>query len=289
MYPPIFFIIMLASLDMACAKSLNEIIAERQTAPQDQGGGPAPTPSGGSSMHENMRDRMKALELPKAALEEKLTEALKEHIPHDFSVQLGQMPLLTHCAKQLLHPEVVSVSLNDQQTHFTSEVVACEGQKPVVVTGKIEALLEVPVLNRVVHFGDLITESDITSLKVPQRLVSKQMVTRVSDVIGCQPRCAILKMNTPLQMRDLERPFDVRKDSAVTISFVRPKMHIILKGKALENGRRGDSIKVLNEESKKTIRATVEGAGHVFVPAPLYPINMETESEDEWVDNKAKP
>jgi flagella basal body P-ring formation protein FlgA len=57
----------------------------------------------------------------------------------------------------------------------------------------------------------------------------------------------------------------VARNDSVTITFSVPGIMLTARGQALEPGAQGDVINVVNIQSKKTIRATVAGPGHVTV------------------------
>jgi flagella basal body P-ring formation protein FlgA len=113
------------------------------------------------------------------------------------------------------------------------------------------------------------------------------MVTQVSELIGTQVKVASLSANTPVFKRFLERPFDVNKGSTISIAYVHPHMSMTTKGKALENGRRGDVISVKNLDSQKTIQVTIDGAAHGFVEASVSPED-EVETPDDLAQDLAE-
>ena len=53
----------------------------------------------------------------------------------------------------------------------------------------------------------------------------------------------------------------------VTLHYEVPGVVITMRGKALESGSEGDTVSVLNEQSKRTLQGTVTSAGHVTMMA----------------------
>ena len=70
-----------------------------------------------------------------------------------------------------------------------------------------------------------------------------------------------------LRQTDLGKAELVARNDNVTITFQVPGITLTMRGKALEGGAQGDTINVLNVQSKRSIQATVAGAGHVVVAA----------------------
>jgi len=65
---------------------------------------------------------------------------------------------------------------------------------------------------------------------------------------------------------DILRPVDMKRGDAVTILLESGPMRITTRGLACQNGRSGDTIRVVNLDSKREIAARIEGAGVVSVP-----------------------
>ena len=70
-----------------------------------------------------------------------------------------------------------------------------------------------------------------------------------------------------LRQTDLAKPEVVARNDNVTITFQVPGITLTVRGKALEGGSLGDTVNVLNVQSKRSIQATVAGPGHVIVAA----------------------
>lgn len=64
------------------------------------------------------------------------------------------------------------------------------------------------------------------------------------------------------------RPELVRQNEAVTITYEAPGLFLSMRGKALDAGAEGDTVNVLNVQSKRTVQGTVTGPGRVTLAAP---------------------
>jgi flagella basal body P-ring formation protein FlgA len=65
---------------------------------------------------------------------------------------------------------------------------------------------------------------------------------------------------------DLLHPVDMKRGEAVVIVLESGPMRLTTRGVACQNGRSGDTIRVVNLDSKREIQARIEGAGVVCVP-----------------------
>jgi flagella basal body P-ring formation protein FlgA len=57
----------------------------------------------------------------------------------------------------------------------------------------------------------------------------------------------------------------VGRNEAVTLIYQVPGIVLSARGKAMEAGREGDTVNVLNVQTKRTIQGTVTGPGRVTV------------------------
>ena len=138
-------------------------------------------------------------------------------------------------------------------------------EKTVSVTpiqGRYEAVMTVPVLTRQTVDTDVITDADIAMLDVPERLVRKDTVRRMSDIIGKSPKRSI-SANRPIRLTEVNLPAIVKKGASVEIVYSAPYMNIRTTGKALEDGSLGSTVRVKNTESDRSISARVVSAGVV--------------------------
>lgn len=71
-----------------------------------------------------------------------------------------------------------------------------------------------------------------------------------------------------LYLSQIEQPLAVRRGEKVTVLAVRGAVQISVPGESLEDGRRGEQIRVRNRSSQKTIQVWVVGRGVVQTTAP---------------------
>ena len=84
------------------------------------------------------------------------------------------------------------------------------------------------------------------------------------DLIGKSARRA-LRAGQPLDPRDVQVPVLVKRNALVTITLRTPNMTLIGRGKALENGGMDQTVRIQNQDSRRTIEAVVTGPNRVGV------------------------
>lgn len=135
-------------------------------------------------------------------------------------------------------------------------------------TGTVVEVVEVAVLNRLVNRGDALQASDFALERRVKDNVPADAQTNAAALQGQVARRP-LSAGAVIRTGDLSRPEIVARGEAVTIVYEVPGMVLTMRGKANEAGAQGDSIAVLNPQSKKVLQAQVIGPGKVSVSAPL--------------------
>ncbi len=160
---------------------------------------------------------------------------------------------------------VETIEVSQDQTKVKAIVFYQSGdrEKSFVIRGRIDNLIEIPVLNRSVHYGDLITKEDITWKKVSDRKSGRYLVSNPEDLVGRHPKGKYIRAGVPINQQDVIMPLYVEKGSYVTVSYENGKVNLQMKGKALDQGYQGNTIRILNEASHKIVHATVEGPSRV--------------------------
>jgi flagella basal body P-ring formation protein FlgA len=134
------------------------------------------------------------------------------------------------------------------------------------ITGRAYNLIDVPVLSRRVLPGDTITAADISWISMPSDRVALGVLTEVADLTGKTPRRP-LRAQQPIRASDLMDAIAVTKGSLITVALQGSNMSLTVQGKALQNGAIGDTIRVVNTMSNRTLDAVVVSASRVAVTA----------------------
>ena len=154
---------------------------------------------------------------------------------------------------------------------FTATVTApADHRSPasLVVTGRVYKIIEVPVLNRRVPRGGVITADDIDWVRLPATQVRRNIIVDEDRLIGKTPRRG-LRAGQPIRNGDVRAPVVVAKGSLVTMILKTRSMVLTSKGRAIENGAIGDTVKIMNTRSKTVIEAVVAGVNRVTVSSTV--------------------
>jgi len=138
------------------------------------------------------------------------------------------------------------------------------GLRPITVYGRVQSMIELPVLARTVMPGELIKAQDITMSWMRTELTPAGAIASTQDLIGKTPRRP-LRAGQPFRPLDVETPIVVHRNDFVLIVLERPGLYLTAQGKALEDGGVGNLIKVMNVQSNRSIDAVVESDGQVSV------------------------
>jgi len=143
-----------------------------------------------------------------------------------------------------------------------------------VVTGRTYPSVEAIVPARAIERGATIREDDLKRISLPRTQVSSSAIEDMETAIGMAARHRLI-VDRPIRRGDLEYPKLVKRNSFVTITYAVPGMILKAKGKALDDAARGQSVRIVNLQSNRTIEAEVTGTGTVSVSGlqPVPPRN----------------
>jgi flagella basal body P-ring formation protein FlgA len=123
---------------------------------------------------------------------------------------------------------------------------------------------EIIVLVRDVARGHRITDADIDWAPASSLRANRNGVADIDLVLGMEAKRA-LKSGQPLQSGDIRQPALIRKGDPVKLVYTSPGLKLIVDGQAQADAGKGESVRILNTYSKRTIDAvaTAEGEAHV--------------------------
>lgn len=123
---------------------------------------------------------------------------------------------------------------------------------------------EVPVLARNVQRGELLTAADF---QLEERAAAPPALPRPDEILG-KETLRPLVAGTVVQARDVTTPRLVKRGEPVTLRIRSAGLLIATPGRALADGRRGDTVRVLATSTKRTLEGRVEGPSAVLIAAP---------------------
>jgi len=125
--------------------------------------------------------------------------------------------------------------------------------------------LEAAILTRSVDRGEVLKASDVMIERLPKAEVGGDAATR-SQAVGMQMRKP-LRAGQALRAADLGKPDLVQRDEDVTLIYVSAGIYLTMRGKAMDSGTDGDTVNVLNLQSKRAVSGVVVGRRQVAITA----------------------
>lgn len=130
-------------------------------------------------------------------------------------------------------------------------------------TGLAIETAEAAVLTRNVERSEILKSSDVITERRPKAEVGDAAALR-GQAVGMQMRKP-LRAGQALKIADLAKPDLVQRDDNVTLIYETAGLYLTIRGKALDNGTDGDTVSVMNLQSKRTVSGVVIGRGQVAI------------------------
>ncbi|MBN8542979.1 MAG: flagellar basal body P-ring formation protein FlgA [Alphaproteobacteria bacterium] len=209
-------------------------------------------------------------------VEKKVAEAMVGEGVAEY-VETNVLPSGTPILFKANHPiELVVHALQidpDAKRWQAEAYIIADGKTEAVkpIAGRYDELMRVPMLTRQMGMKDVITLDDMEMRLVASRKLRKDTVTDVDQMIGKSAR-RLISAGRMIRQSELTTAIAVERDRSVEMVYRTPTMSIRTMGKALENGAAGDLIRVMNQDTQRTISAKVIDSSRVEV-APMSAIN----------------
>jgi flagellar basal body P-ring formation protein FlgA len=139
---------------------------------------------------------------------------------------------------------------------------AALNRQPTRYTGTAFETVTAVTVERPVEHGEVLKASDLTVLRRPK--TDGGLVADIDAAVGRAARRA-LRPGQPIRDADLMKPEIVQRNDTVTIVYEAPGLVLTLRGQAQDAGALGDTINVLNVQSKRVVQGVVAGPGRVNV------------------------
>jgi flagellar basal body P-ring formation protein FlgA len=136
--------------------------------------------------------------------------------------------------------------------------------------------LEAAILTRSVERGEVLKASDVMIERLPKAEVGGDAATR-SHAVGMQMRKP-LRAGQALRTTDLGKPDLVQRDEDVTLIYESAGIYLTMRGKAMDSGTDGDTVNVLNLQSKRAVSGVVVGRRQVAINVAMPRVSAEAET-----------
>lgn len=175
------------------------------------------------------------------------------------------LPRVIYSADHPLELTIHALQIDASSKRWQGQAnIRANGQTETVrpISGTYTPMVSVPVLKKQVGRNDIIEASDLSSKLVPDRLVRKDTVSQPSQLIGQSPRATITP-DRPIRLMEISSPVVIKKGQPVEITYTSTYMTLKASGVALQDGAKGDLIRVKNDKSEKAVTGRVQEAGRV--------------------------
>lgn len=204
-----------------------------------------------------------------AALQEKLTADMQgRQFDVELNTDIGGLYLPSGMASSV---EVKEIKYDFNKNDFRALITAPAGaENPVLkreIAGRLYPLTSVPVLNKAMRAGDIISADNVQYVDMRASDVSTSMVVSAEKLIGQTPRRGIAAMK-PVAASEVTQPISVKKGDAVTMTLQSSALQLTAQGRALQDGSTGEVVRIINTSSNQVVEAVVTGDRTVSVAAP---------------------
>jgi flagella basal body P-ring formation protein FlgA len=139
-----------------------------------------------------------------------------------------------------------------------------KAEKKIWVSAEIDASQKAVVCNRTLPRNHLISPDDIRLDTLSLKEFPGDVITDPLEAIGKRTKRTI-DVNSPLRVNSLEVMPLVKRGDLVTIVAESDAVKITTQGVAIENGGKGEMVKVINTGSQKEVYGTVRDTRTVVV------------------------
>ncbi len=197
--------------------------------------------------------------ITKNMIAEAITQSLAEKdLKGNYELEfVGQNPQIILPHEMQTEFEVVSSSYNPSRQTFSAAIKTADN-KMRNFTGVTHNLIDIPVLKNPLRRGEIITSNMVENMQVRADYIKDNIVLSSKDLIGMTPR-KVLRANAPVEVTELDKPQMVSRGDLVTMQLKNGPIQITALAKAMENGTKGDVIRLMNVDSKRTLEAEVTG------------------------------
>ena len=131
------------------------------------------------------------------------------------------------------------------------------------VVAEVKKYQMVPVLNKSIKIGEIITE-DLLSIEKREVLNKRDTVLKVESIIGMQS-VRFLNAGQIIQYSDLKKEHVLKKGQMVRAMFGGADFEVAISAEVQESGAIGDVVKVKNLDSQKVFAAKIVDRGIVRI------------------------
>lgn len=165
---------------------------------------------------------------------------------------------LTECPK----PLTASMKDSAQLTAHLSILVSCPDSWSIYVPVELAIYRPVVTANKPLALGSTLGSDDVQLISTDITQLPGQYLTSLDDAVGMSV-VRTAAQGRALTAQQLAPPLLIRRGEAVVINAESDSISVKMQGVALSDGRRGEQIRVKNNNSSRVIEGRVTGPGQV--------------------------
>lgn len=206
-------------------------------------------------------------------IETALREALsRQGLPKDHKIELFNRSVRIYAPVDSTQPfEIRNARFDAAAGRFSASLVMTDDdqvRRVVGLNGRVYSLVEIPVPVRPLRPDEVISRGDVEWIAVRSNRVNRNAISELSELVGRSPRRP-LRVGAPIRRSDVRDPVIVAKGTIVSLELRTRRMTLSAKVKATEDGAMGQTIRLLNPRSNRTVEGVVVGPGRVVVPTAI--------------------
>jgi flagella basal body P-ring formation protein FlgA len=209
----------------------------------------------------------------KLVTRETIESAIKHVIPNNgpianLDVELAERALRMFVASDQEPTVAVDLLYFDPESRSFTIDLRAPADDPraerIRVTGRAYTLVDIPILNRRVEVSDVIRSNDISWMRIRSNPGLANVLASANELVGKSPR-RTLDPNQMIRQTDVGPHLVVQRNDTVILTLRTANMTLTVQGRALDEGAEGQTVRVLNTKSNKTVEGKVTGPGAVSV------------------------
>ena len=163
--------------------------------------------------------------------------------------------------------DVIGFDTDARRTRFSATVAVPASEaadRRIRVSGRIFQTELLPVVIRRIDGGETIGEGDVAWRRLRVSAIQNGTVTGVEELIGMNARRP-LRAETAVRRADLRTPILISKGSSVKMVYRNSGLLLVALGRAVEDGAKGQEMRIMNLHSKTIVIAKAVGPDTVAV------------------------
>jgi len=210
--------------------------------------------------------------IPAKEIEEAVAQALSDQYQlgaaKDVSVAFdGILSAIYVEPSALGDPRVARIAYDARSTRFDATLDLPTGSSTrgtLHLMGRARATVAVVTIAHAMERGAVLKSADVVIERRPRAELGRDVLTDLDRAIGLAARNS-LQAGQVVRAADLAKPEVVQRNDIVTLTYAMPGILLTIRGKALDSGAEGDTISLVNEQSKRTLQAVVTGPGRAMI------------------------